>query len=229
MSEPASLRAEGVTKEYRMGSGVIRALEEVSLTLPRGTLAAIVGPSGSGKTTLLNLLGALDRPSRGEVYVDGVGLSTLSEAELTRLRREKVGFVFQLFELIPNLSALENVALPMEFAGAPCREREARARELLEAVGMGQRAAHRPGRLSGGEQQRVAIARALANDPAVVLADEPTGNLDSETGREIVGLLGALAHDRRKTVVVATHDERLAELADLRMELRDGHLAPFRR
>jgi ABC-type lipoprotein export system ATPase subunit len=188
----------------------------------------VVGPSGSGKTTLLNVLGALDRPTPGDVYLNGVALSSLPEGELTRVRREKVGFVFQLFELIPNLSALENVALPMEFRGIRRPQREARARELLEAVGMPHRATHRPGRLSGGEQQRVAIARALASDPSVILADEPTGNLDSGTGKEIVELLGALAHNRRKTVVVVTHDERIAELADVRMELVDGRLEPPR-
>ena len=227
MSEPV-LRAEGVTKEYRMGPQVIRALEEVTFSVPVGTLAVVVGPSGSGKTTLLNVLGALDRPTPGDVYLNGVALSSLPEGELTRVRREKVGFVFQLFELIPNLSALENVALPMEFRGIRRPQREARARELLEAVGMPHRATHRPGRLSGGEQQRVAIARALASDPSVILADEPTGNLDSGTGKEIVELLGALAHNRRKTVVVVTHDERIAELADVRMELVDGRLEPPR-
>ncbi len=210
-----------VVKEYRLGPNVIRALNGANLTVEQGHMVAIVGPSGSGKTTLLNILGALDRPDSGRVLISGVDLNGLGERELTAYRRQKVGFVFQTFELIPNLSALENVMLPMEFNGVPPKEREARARQLLEAVGLAHRADHRPRRLSGGEQQRVAIARALANDPAILLADEPTGNLDTATGIEIVGLLHRFAEEG-KTVIVVTHDETMAQLADVRAHLRDG-------
>ena len=211
-----------VVKEYRLGPNVIRALNGANLTVERGHMVAIVGPSGSGKTTLLNILGALDRPDSGRVLIEGVDLNGLGERGLTAYRRQKVGFVFQTFELIPNLSALENVMLPMEFNGVPPKEREARARQLLEAVGLAHRSDHRPRRLSGGEQQRAAIARALANDPAILLADEPTGNLDTATGVEIVGLLHRFAAEEGKTVLVVTHDETMAQLADVRAHLRDG-------
>jgi len=211
-----------VVKEYRLGPNVIRALNGASLAVEQGQMVAVIGPSGSGKTTLLNILGALDRPDSGRVLIEGVDLNGLSERDLTAYRRQKVGFVFQSFELIPNLSALENVMLPMEFNGVPPKERETRARELLEAVLLEPRADHRPGRLSGGEQQRAAIARALANDPAILLADEPTGNLDTATGIEIVGLLHRFAAEEGKTVIVVTHDETMAQLADVRVHLRDG-------
>ncbi|MFQ5893406.1 MAG: ABC transporter ATP-binding protein, partial [Nitrospinota bacterium] len=180
---------EKVVKEYRMGGARVEALRGMGLVIPAGVMAAIIGPSGSGKTTLLNLLGALDRPTSWKVWIAGTDLGGLSEAALTAYRRKTAGFVFQDYGLIPNLTALENVMLPMEFARVSRREAKERARQLLEALGLGHRTAHHPSRLSGGEQQRVAIARALANDPAITLADEPTGNLDTKTGEEIVGLL----------------------------------------
>jgi len=213
---------EQVVKEYRQGENVISALDGASLAVERGHMVAVVGPSGSGKTTLLNMLGALDRPDAGRVIIDGVDLNGLGERELTAYRRQKVGFVFQTFELIPNLSALENVMLPMEFNGKP--NGKTKAHELLEAVKMGPRASHSPARLSGGERQRVAIARALANDPPLLLADEPTGNLDSATGEEIIRLLKQLVEERGKTVIVVTHDEGLARLADLRVHIQDGKI-----
>jgi ABC-type lipoprotein export system ATPase subunit len=214
-----------VVKEYMLGDNVIRALDGVNMEIARGIMATVIGPSGSGKTTLLNIIGALDKPTSGEVYIDGMDIVGMDERELTAYRREKVGFVFQEFNLIPNLSALENVALPMEFAGVPKREREARARKLLEEVKMSHRSNHRPGKLSGGEQQRVAIARALANDPTIILADEPTGNLDSRTGKEIVMLLKRFSEKEGKTVVVVTHDSAIQELADLTIHIKDGKIS----
>jgi len=218
------VRLIDVRKEYRMGPNVVAALDGLSLEVPGRSFTAIVGPSGSGKSTLLNLLGALDRPTSGKVLIRDANLAELSEAELTAFRRETVGFVFQDFGLIPNLSALENVTLPMEFAGAKKAERTERGRRLLDAVGMTHRAAHRPGRLSGGEQQRVAIARALANDPDIVLADEPTGNIDSKTGGEIIGLFRQIVSSDGKTVIVVTHDEKIMEGADLMFHLQDGRV-----
>lgn len=215
---------EKVTKEYRMGGSEIKALNGMDLEIPSGIIAAIIGPSGSGKTTLLNILGALDKPTSGKVLIAGTELAGLDEAELTAYRRKTVGFVFQDYGLIPNLTALENVMLPMEFARVPRKEAKERARALLEAVGLGHRVSHRPNRLSGGEQQRVAIARALANDPALILADEPTGNLDTKTGKEIVGLLQNLVKERHNTAIVVTHDETIAEAADLRFHIQDGQI-----
>jgi len=215
---------ESVVKRYPMGADTVEALRGLELAIPAGVMAAIIGPSGSGKSTLLNLLGALDHPTAGKVIVAGTDLGTLPEAGLTAYRRRSVGFVFQDYGLIPNLTALENVMLPMEFAKLPVAEAKQRARQLLEAVGLGHRTSHRPSRLSGGEQQRVAIARALANDPAIVLADEPTGNLDTTKGREIVELLRRLVKERGKTAIVVTHDARIAGAADLRFHIQDGKI-----
>ena len=217
--------AQDVVKEYRVGGTIVRALDGVTFALKRGLLAAIVGPSGSGKTTLLNLLGALDVPTSGDIFIGGVNLKGLGEQELTGHRRARVGFVFQRFNLIPNRTALENVMLPMEFVQAPRAERRERAQRLLAAVGMAERAPQWPARLSGGEQQRVAIARALANDPSLILADEPTGNLDAATGQAIVTLLGELARKRQKTVVVVTHNAAIAALADVTLAIKDGKLS----
>lgn len=211
-----------VSKIYQRGDQVVKALDGIDLTLPERGMAAIVGPSGSGKSSLLHLMGAMDRPSEGEVRVAGQLLNTLPASGLTAFRRNTVGFVFQSFNLIPNLNALENILLPMEFAGVPAAERQRRATALLHQVNLSARATHRPRELSGGEQQRVAIARALANDPPLILADEPTGNLDSKTGRLIYELLKTIAAER--TVVVVTHAEALAELADRVLHLKDGQL-----
>ena len=215
---------EKVTKEYRLGNNVVKALNGMDLVIPSGVMAAIIGPSGSGKTTLLNVLGALDRPTSGKVSIVGTDMGGLSEAELTAYRRKIVGFVFQDYGLIPNLTALENVMLPMEFARLPRAEAKERARSLLEAVGLAHRVAHRPNRLSGGEQQRVAITRAMANDPAIILADEPTGNLDTKTGNEIIGLMRDLVKERKKTAIIVTHDEAIASSADLQLHIQDGRI-----
>jgi len=201
---------------------VVKALDGVNLEVGGAGMVAIVGPSGSGKSTLLHLIGAMDRPTRGEVVVAGQRLNALPSSALTRFRRQTAGFVFQTFNLIPNLSALENVTLPMEFNQVGKAEREARGRRLLDQVGLGRRLSHRPGELSGGEQQRVAIARALANDAPLVLADEPTGNLDTETGQKIYELLKAVARER--TVLVVTHAESLAQMADRVIHIKDGRL-----
>ncbi|MEX2241198.1 MAG: ABC transporter ATP-binding protein [Burkholderiales bacterium] len=217
------MRTVAATKIYRKGAHEVRALDGVSLAAESPALIAVVGPSGSGKSSLLHLIGAMDRATSGEVAVAGRSLASMTDAELTAFRRRTVGFVFQAFNLIPNLSALENVMLPMEFNGVTPGARRSRAQALLERVGLAPRASHRPAELSGGEQQRVAIARALANDPPLVLADEPTGNLDSKTGESIVELLAEVARER--TVIVATHAEALARMAAAVFHLRDGRLA----
>lgn len=222
-SGPA-VQAINVVKEYWFGGRTLRALNGVTFSVERGLIAAIVGPSGSGKTTLLNLLGALDVPTTGEVIIAGTRLNDLDERGLTAYRRTHVGFVFQRFNLIANLTALENVMLPMEFARVPRRDRVARARELLATVGVEQRAVQRPPVLSGGEQQRIAIARALANDPAIILADEPTGNLDADSGAAVVTLLKQLAQSEHKAVIVVTHNPAVAGAADLILPIRDGRI-----
>jgi ABC-type lipoprotein export system ATPase subunit len=219
MSE-ALVQLKDVAKHYRRGREVVRALDGVELRIDGSGMVAIVGPSGSGKSTLLHMIGAMDRPTRGEVVVARQPLNALADRALTRFRRQTVGFVFQTFNLIPNLTALENVTLPMEFNKIGGTERDARARHLLGQVGLGHRLSHRPGELSGGEQQRVAIARALANDPPLVLADEPTGNLDSDSGQKIYELLSEVA--RQRTVLVVTHAEPLARMADSVIHIRDG-------
>jgi len=225
MNEKGALIAlRGVTKLYRKGHETIRALDGIDLDVAEKGMVAIVGASGSGKSSLLHVIGAMDRPSSGHVRVAGQDLNALSEAALTRFRRETVGFVFQAFNLIPNLSALENVTLPMEFNGVPPAERRERGNRLLDRVGLGKRVTHKPRELSGGEQQRVAIARALANDPPLVLADEPTGNLDSKTGQLIYELLKEIARER--TVVVVTHAQVFAQMADRVVDITDGRLVP---
>ncbi len=222
MRDEKAVVVREVVKAYRKGASVVAALDGVSLEANATGMVAIVGPSGSGKSTLLHLIGAMDRPTRGEVLVAGQALNQLSERELTQFRRTTVGFVFQTFNLIPNLTALQNVMLPMEFNQVPRQERRARATQLLERVELGHRLAHKPAELSGGEMQRVAIARALANRPHVILADEPTGNLDSQTGERIYALLKSIAQER--TVVVVTHAEPLASLADGMVHLKDGRV-----
>jgi ABC-type lipoprotein export system ATPase subunit len=224
MNKPAPLvELHAVWKSYRKGAETINAVAGIDLDLAERGMVAIVGPSGSGKSTLLHVIGAMDRPTRGSVRVAGRNLGDIPQGDLTRFRREVVGFVFQTFNLIPNLTALENVALPMEFSGVARTARTKRAQAFLERVELGQRARHRPNELSGGEMQRVAIARALANEPPLLLADEPTGNLDSATGRLIYELLQGIARER--TVVVVTHSEELAGLADRILHLRDGRLS----
>jgi len=210
----------GVSKTVDSGGRPLTILHPLDLSIASGQFIAVVGPSGSGKSTLLGLLAGLDAPSTGQILIDGVDITTLGEDELARLRGEKIGFVFQFFHLVPALTAFENILVPMEIARR--RDAVARARQLLEEVGLSDRGHHYPSQLSGGEQQRVAIARALANDPPIVLADEPTGNLDSSTGRHIIELLLAVRRIRRSTLVLVTHDVELAALADARLVLRDG-------
>jgi putative ABC transport system ATP-binding protein len=215
------LSLRDVHRDYRLGAETVHAVRGVSLDVAAGEWVAVVGPSGCGKSTLLHLLGAIDRPSSGTIRLRGEDVGALPDAQATAFRLRHVGFVFQRFYLMPTLSARENVELPMAEARVPKGERIARARELLAYVGLGAREGHRPAQLSGGEQQRVAIARALANRPALLLADEPTGELDARTGQEIVGLLGRLNADGT-TIVVVTHDESLARAARRVVHMRDG-------
>jgi putative ABC transport system ATP-binding protein len=213
-----------LSRDYPMPGGVVHAVREVNVRVGHGELVALRGRSGSGKTTLLSMIGALDRPTRGSVSVDGLAVSDLPESQLIAFRRRNVGFIFQAFGLMPILSAAENVEVPLRLVRAEPRERDQRVRELLELVGLGDRANHRPHELSGGEQQRVAIARALANRPDLLLADEPTGQLDSNTGRSIMVLLQQLMRSEGVTAIVATHDPMLIDLADRVIELQDGRV-----
>jgi len=217
------IEIDRVTKRFE-AQGAVLALAEVTLAIPRGQMVSIVGPSGSGKSTLLNVVGALDRPSSGVVKVDGEPLATLSDDGLTRVRREKIGFIFQFFNLLPSLTCLDNVALPLHLRGWPRRQVVERARELLSLVRLDNRMTHRPDQLSGGQRQRVAIARALSSNPPILLADEPTGNLDTRTGQEILGLIRDIHHRFQSTVVIVTHDTVVAESCDRTVELRDGRI-----
>ena len=220
----AALAAESVVREFGEGDSAVRAVNEVTVNIAPGEFVALVGRSGSGKTTLLNLLAGLDRPSSGKVWFEGRELSQMPERELVGLRRERIGFVFQSFGLIPLLSAFENVELPLHIAGVSWRDRRRRANEALDLVGLTGRSGHRPYELSGGEQQRVAIARALVADPSVLFADEPTGELDSVTGQTIGGIMRDIGASRGVTVVTATHDLMLADMADRRLQMADGRI-----
>ncbi|MEU1868998.1 ABC transporter ATP-binding protein [Streptomyces sp. NPDC048376] len=218
------VRVEDVRKSYGRDSAAVHALRGVSFDVPRGELVALKGRSGSGKTTLLNIVGGLDTPDAGRVEVDGRDLAELDEDGLLALRRDRVGFVFQSFGLIPILTAAENVGVPLRLRRAAPKEREERVELLLSLVGLADHAAQRPGEMSGGQQQRVAIARALANDPALLIADEPTGQLDAETGHSVMELLRAVVRSEQVTALVATHDATLLDLADRVLELRDGEI-----
>jgi putative ABC transport system ATP-binding protein len=218
------IRLENVSRTYGTGSSRVNAVQDVSVTIDAGSFVTIVGSSGSGKSTLLNLIGALDRPTAGEVTLDGRGLSQLDDDARTLLRRDKIGFVFQFFNLLPTLSAVENVALPGKLAGKSRKETHERAARLLDEVGLSGRKDHKPDQLSGGEMQRVAIARALLMDPPVLLADEPTGNLDSKTGEEILSILRGAVGGRR-TLVLVTHDPGVAGQGDRILTMDDGRLA----
>ena len=213
-----------LVKEYPQGETALRVLKGVNMKVDEGDFMAIMGPSGSGKSTLLNMIGALDKPTSGTVLIRGVDISTLSDNQLADLRSKEIGFIFQFFNLISRMKALGNVALPMAIAGVPRRERRERASKLLEMVGLGERMHHRPTELSGGEQQRVAIARALVNDPAVLLCDEVTGNLDSGTGDDIMQLLRTLNNEEGKTFVLITHDPVVAQSTDRLVTLHDGEI-----
>ncbi len=218
------IELKSVTRTYKMGDQEIHALDGVDLAIAAGEFVAVMGPSGSGKSTLLHVVGGLDTHTSGQVLVDGQDLRQASDRELSTFRNQRVGFVFQTFNLQPTYTALENVALPLVFGRVAPKERRARAQSALEAVGLSDRLGHRPAQLSGGEQQRVAIARALVTDPAFILADEPTGNLDTATSREIIRLLDQLHQERGITVVLATHDPEMAALADRKIGLRDGRI-----
>ena len=226
MSEPkpSAIRAVDLARTYEVGETEVEALRGINIEVVAGQFVALVGPSGSGKSTFLNLAGGLDRPTSGELWVDGVELSASKEKVLTEHRRKRVGFVFQSFNLLPRLTALENVALPLMFVGVPEEKRQQRARELLNQVGLEERLEHRPTQLSGGEQQRVAIARALVARPTIILADEPTGNIDSATGTEIMDLLRRLNKEQGVTLLLVTHDADAAAFADRVIQVRDGQI-----
>ncbi|MEL6268199.1 MAG: ABC transporter ATP-binding protein [Chloroflexota bacterium] len=222
----AVIRTENLIKRYKLGRNhTVDALRGVNMTIEQGEIASIVGPSGSGKSTLLGIIGGLDTPTEGSVQIDGIEISNMNENQLTDLRNEKIGFIFQFFNLIPALTATENVALPIQFARKPGFNPEKRAKELLGELGLGDRLNHRPTELSGGQQQRVAIARALANNPPLILADEPTGNLDSDSGTMVLETLQNVRHEFGTTIVVVTHDNDLAAMLDRTIHLVDGQIA----
>src|SRR5215475_12066657 len=220
----ALVELRNVSKIYQLGDEEIRALDEVTLDIAAGEFISIIGPSGSGKSTLMHILGCLDSPTKGTISLDGVMIEKASARELAMIRNRKIGFVFQFFNLLPKLNVTQNVELPMIYGGIPGKERRERAMKALEAVGLANRARHRPSQLSGGQQQRVAIARALVNDPRIIFADEPTGNLDSHTGDAILQLFRRLSLQRR-TIVLVTHDPEIAAVTPRRIEIRDGKIA----
>lgn len=219
------VRTRDLAKHYHLGDHAVRALDGVSLDVRQGEYVSIMGPSGSGKSTLFNMIGGLDRPTSGSVYINEVDIAQLSPDELAYLRNRTIGYIFQTFNLIQVRTALENVTLPMLFAGLSSEEADEKGMELLEHVGLADRFRHRPNELSGGQQQRVAIARSLANDPTIVLADEPTGNLDLKTGKEIIELLRTLNSERNVTIISATHDLKMVDVSDRVVYVRDGKVA----
>ena len=224
MENATVVQLENIEKSYRLGRITVQALRGISLTLHQSEFMVVMGPSGSGKTTLLNIIGTLDKPTSGRALIDGEDIARMKDGQLTKLRRHKIGFVFQFHNLIPVLSALENVQLPLLTSGVKRGPAEKRANELLANVGLRDRILHLPDELSGGEQQRVAIARALANHPRILLADEPTGDLDTHTGSEVVGIMHSLTKQEQTAVVVVTHDPIVAEKADRLVQMRDGRI-----
>jgi len=225
----AIIKLDNVWKIYKMGDVEVPALKGINLEVREREFLAVMGPSGSGKSTAMNMIGALDIPTRGKIFLEGQDISKLAESDLSQIRGKKIGFIFQQFNLIPTLSALDNVALPMMFQNVSKDERIKKATELLEIVDLGPRMKHKPNELSGGQQQRVAIARSLINDPDVVLADEPTGNLDSESGHKVIDFLKDLHKNEKKTIVMVTHDEDIAKHAQKTEYLHDGHVVKGRR
>ena len=222
------VKTDGVIKEYRMGSNVLRALNGIDLEIYRGEYISLMGPSGSGKSTLFNMIGALDLPTGGKVYIEGQDMARLSKSQIAWFRCHRVGYIFQSYNLLHVMTALENVTLPMIFAGLSASERSDKGASLLELVGLGERVHHRPDELSGGQRQRVAIARALANDPSIILADEPTANLDTVIGREIIDLIKKLNIDQGVTVISATHDLKMLDVSDRIVDIRDGQVERIR-
>jgi putative ABC transport system ATP-binding protein len=218
------VRAKELTKEFQMGTEITKALKGISLDIKRGEYISIMGPSGSGKSTFFNMIGGLDKPNSGTVFINDVDMAQLDAQELAFLRCHTIGYIFQTFNLIPVMTALENVMLPTVFAGIPSEDGQGRAIELLETVGLGHRLHHKPSQLSGGQQQRVAIARSLANNPSIVLADEPTGNLDEKTGVEIIELLRRLNREQGVTIISATHDHKMVNVSDRIVWIRDGRI-----
>ncbi|HID95032.1 MAG TPA: ABC transporter ATP-binding protein [Candidatus Latescibacteria bacterium] len=229
MAEQSIVRTEDLKKIYKMGSTEVEALSGVNLEIQAGEYLSIMGPSGSGKTTLFNMVGGLDKPTSGKVYIDEVDVAQLDAYELAWLRCRKIGYIFQTFNLLPVMTALENVTLPMTFAGMSSDEARDKGVALLTRVGLGDRILHKPSELSGGQQQRVAVARAMANDPAIILADEPTGNLDLTTGREIIELLRELNEESGVTIISATHDMKMLSVSDRVVWIRDGKIERIER
>jgi putative ABC transport system ATP-binding protein len=224
LSDDTVILTKGLAREYRMEGEVVHALRGIDLEIRRNEFVAIMGPSGSGKSTLMNLIGCLDSPSAGEYWLSGQRVSELDDSELARIRNKEIGFVFQTFNLLPRASALHNVELPLIYAGVSGKKRYERARQALENVGLGERMNHKPSELSGGQRQRVAIARALVTEPSILLADEPTGNLDSKTGEEIMALMERLYHDGQ-TIILVTHEPDIAEHARRQVHIKDGLIA----
>jgi len=223
------IKLDNVWKIYKMGKVEVPALRGINLEVKKGGFLAVMGPSGSGKSTAMNMIGCLDVPTKGKIFLEHQDISKLSESDLAQIRGQKIGFIFQTFNLIPTLSALENVALPMIFQNISKEERMKRATELLEMVGLGDRIKHKPNELSGGQQQRVAIARSLINDPEVILADEPTGNLDSASGHKVIDFLCELHTKQKKTIVMVTHDEDIAKSAERMEYLHDGQIVKHKK